>query len=218
MKLSSYICLSVFASLATLSSEEVNLNEDPRDLLEHTDAYIKDKQAKLMSRTSKLDIFGLPQNLKEAEAKRAVVKRAVVKRKVGPPLDKILSALTFTLTDPIDNRVVFEGGATLRAGELLEVNVSGQIVKLRLDDVSSRGSHFTNVETGERGIRSSKKLARGISFANGRTNAPKEIQKIGGSPRTHSINIGPITNPDETSSSNQRRPSALGRRRENNIR
>lgn len=218
MKFFSYICLSVFASLATLSSEEVNLNGDPRDLLGHTDAYIKDKQAKLIARTSKLDIFGLPQNLKEAETKRAVVKRKVVKRKVGPPLDKILNALTFTLTDSINNRVVLEGGSTLRAGELLEVNVSGQTVKLRLDDVSSRGSHFTNVDTGERGISSSKRLARGISIANGKTNSPKEIQKIGGSPRTHSINLSPIAIPNETPSSNQRRPSALGRRGENNIR
>lgn len=170
---------SFFASLGLVGAQEVDLNDDPRDLLAHIPAYVQDKEAKMLLNSVEIDVFGLPQDLKAIEEKKAEVKQQVAQRKAGPAINQVLKALPMTLIDPVGNRIVLDGGPPLRAGETLEVSFGGLNVRLRLDGVRSQGAYFTDLDSGDHGLRPMTRLATGIAVAGGRSAPYKGIQNAG---------------------------------------
>lgn len=207
----SLLLLSSFAALGSLGAEEVDLNGDPRDLLAYIPAYVQDKESKMLLNSAGIDIFGLPQDLKAVEQENVTAKRRTVAKKAGPAIDRVLGALPMTLIDPVGNRIVLDGGPPLRAGETLEVNFGGRNVRLRLDGVRSQGAYFTNLDTGDRGLRPMTRLASGIAKAGGRTAPSKGIQRAGSNqPRRIEVELPAMDMPQEQEFSERFQPRPDG--------
>lgn len=205
------LLLSFFTAIGSLAAEEVDLNGDPRDLLAYIPAYVQDKESKMLINSTDLDIFGLPQDLKAIEQKKAEAKERTVAKKAGPAINRVLVALPMTLIDPVGNRIVLDGGPPLRAGETLEVNFGGSNVRLRLDGVRSQGAYFTDLDTGDRGLRPMTRLAAGIAKAGGRTAPSQGIQLAGSNqPRRIEIEAPPMDLPQEQEFSEHYQPRPDG--------
>lgn len=175
------------AGLSLLSAQDIPAAEDAvvepekfeaRDFLGDTATFISERKSKLLMRTQENDIFGRPQDLNKpapVTTKRQLAKAAPKKPRV--PLGPLLERIPITLLDTASKRVLLNGGATLKVGEIVEVAFRGDTVRLRLDAVRRQGAYFRNMENGDLGLATMSSLANGIS-RDGGSQPAEGIQRI----------------------------------------
>lgn len=189
-----YSVLLLWAVVNSLSAQEVSTsspaadepeNVDARDFLADTQSFIAGRKSQLLMASQEKDIFGRAQDLnkpKPVPVRKRLAQAAPVKPRV--PLEPLLAKIPITLLDTASKRVLLDGGATLRVGEIVDVAFRGSTVRLRLDAVRSQGAYFRNMENGDLGLATLRSRAEGISRDSG-GGSREGIQRINqNTPRT----------------------------------
>jgi multidrug efflux pump subunit AcrB len=170
---------SLLVSAQVPSQASTELSNDARDHLNDIDRFIAQRKSSFAISGKKMDVFGLPQDPKKAQAeKEKVAKVAKAKPKPSVPLQKIVDALPVTLIDPVHDRVVLSGAPPLQVGETLELAYKGQTIMLRFEGSRSSGAYFRDMKSQELRLRQMTRLPKGISKGNTNQTGNDAIRKI----------------------------------------
>lgn len=153
--------------------------KDPRDFLGSIESYISERKEGLAMKGRSRDIFGLHQDPVQAKAQEvASAPKPVAFQKPAIPLQAVVDAIPITLVDSRNGRVVMQGSPPLNKGEVVEVAVGTETVRLRLEGVNANGAYFRDLKTQQLGLRSNRRQAEGIARIAGTREVPSSIQKI----------------------------------------
>ncbi|MDP0491999.1 MAG: hypothetical protein Q7Q71_13195 [Verrucomicrobiota bacterium JB023] len=152
------------------SSQTIDIKTKARDVLEELDTLVEVRERNLAMKDRTHDIFGLNQDAKKQVAQKMVEteKRAPVVRKTA--LAEVLKRMELHVVMPSKGSFRI-GQRTFYVNDRFPVKLGRELHTLRVESVTSRGVIFRNEETGERAIKSTQRLAEGISRGNRRKDA-----------------------------------------------